>query len=92
MRHCTAPCQESHTPMFKAGRYVKPPPSAQAYCTRLCVLALAAQGSQKDKLLRSWEGRGPVIACKWGVERLKGGGQGVGVSRESETERQSRCL
>lgn len=24
--HCTAPCQASHTPMFKAERYIKPPP------------------------------------------------------------------
>lgn len=69
--------------MFKAGRYVKPPPSAQAYCTRLCVLAWAAQGSQKDRLLRSWEGRGPVIACKC----RDGWGSRAGVHKKKERER-----
>lgn len=56
----------------------KASPSAQAYCTRRCVLAWAAEGSQKDRLLRSWEGRGPVIACKG-----KEGGGGVAAACDS---------
>lgn len=71
----TAPCQGSHTAMFKAVRYIKPPPSTR--CTRRCVLAWCCSRFSKGRAAKKLGRTGPCDSLqREGRARREGAGGG----------------